>query len=489
MKKYRNLRKLLLPQWLIPLGTTAIMALPMTISAHGLVEDPPSRNWFCGAVTKPDQTQNGNAQYPECGQAFASDSNAGYNFMSVLTHDRGRASVRPLPENVCGFNSESFGNGKTVWDTAMDWPTTPMSAGRQEFKWNIEWGPHFDDTEEFRYWITKPGFQFSPNRELTWNDFESTEFCALEYNDASPNANRDVIPLKDSAQFRTFCNVPQRQGRHVIYAEWGRNQYTLERFHGCIDVQFDGTTPPPADPLTADISISPAADTFVGAGSIALDASGSVGSNLSYTWSIDAADQSIYSIDNPNQANATLTLEEPSAEQAISISLLISNDSGTATANARITHQPSETNSLTDLGQITAAAQTLEPGSTIRLRAVSNQGVDVFYPFQALDITEQNAAADQWPFALAQAVNADTQELLVGVLRDDNTVAPVQDSTLNRVYAAEGSDIVSAFLIVEQPPEPPQPEPPQPNRRSRQQATTVQLQRERMPILGTSGLI
>ena len=35
--------------------------------AHGLVQDPPARNWFCGASTKPDHVQNGVAQYPVCG--------------------------------------------------------------------------------------------------------------------------------------------------------------------------------------------------------------------------------------------------------------------------------------------------------------------------------------------------------------------------------------------------------------------------------------
>jgi chitin-binding protein len=28
------------------------------VSAHGLVQDPPARNWFCGAITKPDHVSN-----------------------------------------------------------------------------------------------------------------------------------------------------------------------------------------------------------------------------------------------------------------------------------------------------------------------------------------------------------------------------------------------------------------------------------------------
>lgn len=110
-------------------------------SSHGLVEDPPSRNWICGLVSKPYDL----GQHPECGEAFsyANDENAPYNFMSVLTHDVGRQGVAPLPANVCSFGSETWGGSKTPWDAPINWPTTPMSAGRNEFKWQISWGPHF----------------------------------------------------------------------------------------------------------------------------------------------------------------------------------------------------------------------------------------------------------------------------------------------------------------------------------------------------------
>ena len=55
------------------------------------MQDPPARNWFCGAVTKPDLVQNGVAQYPVCGGAFFApgiEPTAGYSFMSVPHHRR-----------------------------------------------------------------------------------------------------------------------------------------------------------------------------------------------------------------------------------------------------------------------------------------------------------------------------------------------------------------------------------------------------------------
>jgi hypothetical protein len=45
--------------------------LPPGANGHGLMEDPPSRNWICGVlVTKPHHVLNGVALTPEYGEAF-----------------------------------------------------------------------------------------------------------------------------------------------------------------------------------------------------------------------------------------------------------------------------------------------------------------------------------------------------------------------------------------------------------------------------------
>src|SRR5690606_31660488 len=200
----------------------SVLALSLSAGAlgHGLMSEPAARNWLCGAVTKPDQAPAGSI----CAQAFADGSNGGYQFMSVLTHDVGRAGVSPLPTNVCGFDSETWQGGVTPWDKPIDWPTHEFSAGPRTITWDISWGPHFDDTEDFRYYITKPDFQYQVGRALTWDDFESEPFCDLSYDDSNPTGNPNVIPDKGQALFHTQCNIPERTGRHVIYGEWGRNQ-------------------------------------------------------------------------------------------------------------------------------------------------------------------------------------------------------------------------------------------------------------------------
>ena len=216
-----------------------LIALAATAAfGDGMMESPPARNWFCGYKTKPDHITNNIAEYPVCATAFAAIPMAAYNFMTVVTHSWGRAKASPLPEHVCSFNSESWKGAQTPWDVPMDWPTTPISPGLKEITWNAAWGPHYDDTRDFSYWITKPGFAFSPSRELTWDDFETDPFCVELYDDKNPAANPDLTVDKVNQKFITRCTVPARSGHHVIYGEWGRTEATLQRFHGCVDVAF-----------------------------------------------------------------------------------------------------------------------------------------------------------------------------------------------------------------------------------------------------------
>lgn len=214
---------------------------PAAILAHGVIQSPPSRSWICGGETKPDEIQFGKAKTPACSTAFKVNPLAAYNYMAVVTHSWGRAKVTPLPAHVCGFAGEFWKGAETPWDAAMAWPTTPMAPGPQTFTWNISWGPHFDDTKEFKYWITKPGFTFSPAKALTWDDFETEPFCTQEYDDKNPAANPAVSTDKPKSLFHTKCTLPQRNGHHVIYGEWGRTEPTIERFHGCVDASFGAT--------------------------------------------------------------------------------------------------------------------------------------------------------------------------------------------------------------------------------------------------------
>ena len=421
---------------------------PRNVSAHGLVQDPPARNWFCGAVTKPDHVSNGVAQYPVCGGAFSAPGvrfEDGYSFMSVLTHTTGRAGIGPRT-NVCGFNSETWNGAATVWDQPIDWPTVPMAAGPRNFVWNISWGPHFSDSSDFRYWITKPGFVWQTGRALSFSDFEDLPFCDLAYNDATPNANPNLIPDKPNALFTTRCTVPARSGRHVIYAEWGRTPPTLERFHGCIDAAFSGN---PTPTVTANIALNPNVTTFTGPGAITLNGTGSTGTNLTYSWTVTAPNTSFYTITNPMSATATLNLVAPTAAQDVTVNLLVTSGNASDTEIRTFLHQPVVNTQWQDLGALTTVPLTLVVGDRVNVRTVSSTGQDAFWPTTPITITAANTGSTQWPVTLGNAVNAMNGNVRVGVLNtSNNTITPAANATSNRVFSMTSANIQSAFLQV-----------------------------------------
>lgn len=412
--------------------------------AHGLMENPASRNWICGATTKPDQVDNGTAEHPECGTAFATNPIAGYSFMSVLTHAQGRSVVTPLPTHVCSFGSETWKGAQTPWDVPMDWPAQPMGTGEQTITWNISWGPHFDDTAEFRYWITKADFQFSPTRELTWDDFESTPFCVLSYDDKNPTANPAVISDKDTSHFYTKCNIPERSGHHVIYGEWGRLPPTYERFHGCIDAAFTGTPP---EPVVASMSYTPAATNVTGAASIQFNASASQGTNLTYNWTLESVNQGLYNFSSATSATPTLTLTDPQAETLFTVRLTVSNGTSSNTTTQTFHHYPSVASNWMDFGALTSSARTLAVGDTVRVRMVDSNGLDTYFPASALTISSSTTAATAWPYALAQLINAGNSDIQIGTL-NNGVITATQNATSNRVYAVAPSNYVAAYLTI-----------------------------------------
>lgn len=449
-------------------GATLIAMLTHSQAfAHGLVESPPSRQQFCGVLTKPHETSNADALYPECADAFEGYVSGGYSYMSVLTHARGR--LRPLPElsagetapdneadgsvpdlaeNVCGYDAETFDYGTTPWDTPIDWPTTAINSGRNLFLWNIQWGPHFDDTQEFHYWITKEDFQFEVGKALTWDDFEEQPFCQLDFDRDDYDANPDIVADTDNAKFYTYCDVPERSGQHVIYAEWGRNYFTWERFHGCIDVEFDGSG---ETTLQASISASPTGD-LTGAGSIQLSASNSSGDDLSYQWSIkEQTTDATYSFSSSSAETTSLSYSDVSEAGQLTIYLTVTSGEQSATQSLTLDHQPEVETSQWDYLQALTESVTLSSGDTVQMRVVLESGEDVYLPAQALQLTDETAGAAAWPLALANAVNELDSYIVIGVLdTSSDSVEAVSSATANNVYAQSSAEIASVFLNIEE---------------------------------------
>jgi len=446
---YFNLYKLKTASAIIK-GLTIILSLcaSINVTSHGLMESPAARNQFCGVITKPDQVLNNNAQYPTCGGAFINDQEGGYNFMSVLTHAEGRKVVTPLPTNVCGFDSEVWDGGATPWDSTIDWPTNTMQPGINEIIWNISWGPHFDDTKEFSYWITNNDFVFDPNAPLTWSDFESEPFCDLQYDDSQPNANPNIQADKPSTKFHTFCTVPERTGRHVIYGEWGRNSFTYERFHGCIDAVFIDSN---ATPVKAELVVTPNNTTVTGAGAIAFDGTGSTGDNLTYQWSVSSIDDNLYTLSTPTEPSTQLTYSDPSVAVDVSVSLSVSNNNGSDNSVYTFEHLSSTNATWKLLGPLTTSIPLLNIGNNVTIRVVDNAGNDSYLPAQPLTIDSSNHAVNIWPYELAQQINTVDSTIAIGVINANGEIIPEQNATSNNIYTRLDSNVAGVYLNVDDP--------------------------------------
>lgn len=117
-----------------------------------------------------------------------------------------------------------------------DWPTTPMSAGPNEFVFYVT-TPH--DPSVFRAWITS----------ADWHPLLPLNWAQLEELDLGP-----VMLMGNEYRFNTI--IPARTGKHCIYVIWQRLDPVGEGFYSLSDVDF-GSAPTkecPAD-LNEDGSI------------------------------------------------------------------------------------------------------------------------------------------------------------------------------------------------------------------------------------------
>jgi chitin-binding protein len=115
-----------------------------------------------------------------CAAAFREDGNGGYQFMSVLTHDLGRGgSMGKVATLLLGLDSETWRGGTTTWDMVrVDWPTTQVDVSDPlKIVWDVSYGPHFSDTQDFVNTSKRNSFVCDKDRALTWDDFESELFA------------------------------------------------------------------------------------------------------------------------------------------------------------------------------------------------------------------------------------------------------------------------------------------------------------------------
>lgn len=185
------------------------------LSAHGYVSSPQSR----AAVCYNDNREN--PTLPACAAAKAANlSQAGfYSAAEVAVYEAMDDHQKWIPDGLlCSATQKHYAGLDLVRN---DWPATTVSAGPREFVWT---NTAAHRTKYFRYYITKQGFD-PASTPLKWSDLE------LIHDSGPAGLERFATHL---------VNLPQRTGKHIVYAIWQRDWISdaKEANYQCIDVDF-----------------------------------------------------------------------------------------------------------------------------------------------------------------------------------------------------------------------------------------------------------
>ncbi len=209
------LRALLAAAGLLALGAAEA-------AAHGTTLSPASRNYVCRYLDRDSEP---------CAHVWRTNPQANYDWMGLLIARADGRHRQLIPDGeLCSAGDPKFGGFDRP---STKWLATGINPGRQTFKWVLN-APHA--TLYYRFYITKEGHD--PTRALRWDDLEL-------FHDSG---------RRKAAQIDKFeVDVPQRTGRHVIYAIWQRSD-SPEAFYACSDVVFGAQGEVPTDPPLPDES-------------------------------------------------------------------------------------------------------------------------------------------------------------------------------------------------------------------------------------------
>ncbi|MGX1269035.1 lytic polysaccharide monooxygenase [Streptomyces phaeoluteigriseus] len=199
----------------LPALTALSVLVASPAAAHGSMGDPVSRVAQCYAEG-PESPRS-----DACEAAVAAGgTQALYDWNGIRIGDAGGRHQELIPDGkLCSANNAEF---KGLDLARADWPATGVRGGSYSFKYRVT-APH---KGTFKVYVTKTGYD--PAQPLAWSDLD------LEHPVATAT---DPVA---AGGFYSFSGVlPERTGRHVLYAVWQRSD-SPEAFYSCSDVTFGG---------------------------------------------------------------------------------------------------------------------------------------------------------------------------------------------------------------------------------------------------------
>ncbi|MFB7631400.1 lytic polysaccharide monooxygenase [Streptomyces sp. NPDC056149] len=217
----------------VPLALTVLTAGPA--AAHGATGNPVSRTVACAK-------EGWSPSNAACKAALALGSGQIGDWKSIvqgqaIDHSAPTSSPqhrRHIPDGkLCSANNGQFA-GLDLPRT--DFPSTSLASGREHtFQYDIS---ALHNPYRMEMYVTKDGYD--PSKSLKWSDLEDTPFLSAD-NTAATAAPAGFLGSK---VFTFKAQLPQKQGKHLIYTIWhglkkpdGSFQ-SQEAFYSCSDVTF-----------------------------------------------------------------------------------------------------------------------------------------------------------------------------------------------------------------------------------------------------------
>lgn len=194
-----------------PMILLSAMLASQTVSAHGYMENPPSRALLC---QKGVNTNCGGAQYEP--------QSVGETFKGFPAGSGGGVGQGPVDGKIASGGHALF--SAVDAQSATRWALTEIKDRNIDFQWRYT---QSHPATKHEYFITRNGWNV--NTPLERASFESTPFCVVDGNHQLP-----VSGAKHN------CTLPEdKTGQHVILGIWTVGD-TDAAFYNAVDVNILG---------------------------------------------------------------------------------------------------------------------------------------------------------------------------------------------------------------------------------------------------------
>jgi chitin-binding protein len=224
----------------IVLATTFVVN---SVSAHGSIVDPATRNYGCWARWGSDfQNPIMATQDPMCWQAWQANPNAMWNWNGLFREGLAGNHQGNIPDGQLCSGGHAEGGRYNAMDAVGDWRAASIS---NNFRVKL-YDQASHGADYIMVFVTRQGFN-PITQPLRWADLE------LVGQIGNTPASQWTPESAGGVSIQVAGSAPGRTGRHMIYTIW-QASHLDQSYYFCSDVQFGGSTPPTGSPTPTPTS-------------------------------------------------------------------------------------------------------------------------------------------------------------------------------------------------------------------------------------------